>query len=456
MRKPLTLLWSLALLASALLAGQEPHLVVGPNIRVGGDSGIPYVEQMLAVNPVDPANLVGVSLRVDSNSTITVAVVSHDGGRIWHESPLPVCGLDPWVAFLPSGEVLVSCLASAQPDPVLVLRSGDEGQTWQLPVTLPLHHASYDHPTMVVDTTSGSGSGRVYLVAAQSRRSSSGRATLVAPVVVRCKDGGRTLSAPVRVQATNLWANILSPVILPDGSFGFGFIDYAVDERSADRGVSKLKSPRVWWVRSGDGGRSFSMPYLVTEIEEMSRSGHVVADASNGPFRGYLYVVTDDFREGRGGVFAFRSADQGETWSEATRVSRPDAARRVRRFPTAAVNQRGTLLVAWFDPQEDLGPSCSRLVASASVDGGTSFFPPVPVAEVASCSKQPGNMVRRARESFDVAERWPAGGDYFGLAANPDGTFQVLWSDSRTGVFQLWTASIDVPMPGGSRRRTQK
>jgi hypothetical protein len=452
MRKPSTLLCSLALVAGATLAGQEPRLVVGPNTRVSGESGTPYVEQMLAVNPVDPANLVGVSLRVDSASTITVAVVSRDGGRTWHESPLPACGLDPWVAFRPSGEVLVSCLANGQPDPVLLLRSSDEGQTWQAPVALPLNGKSYDHPTMAVDTTSGSRSGTIYLIAAQSVPSPSGRASLVAPAVVRSTDGGRTLSVPIRVHATNLWANILSPVILPDGSLGFGFIDYAVDERSAGRGVVKLKAPRVWWVRSDDGGITFSMPYLVTEIEEMSRWGYVVADASNAPSSGHLYVVTDDFRDGGGGVFVFRSLDQGETWSRSTRVSRTDTARRVRRIPTAAVNHRGTLLVAWFDPQEDVGPTCWRLVASASVDGGTTFLPPVPVAEVASCNDRPGNVVPRAEESFDVAARWPAGGDYFGLVANPDGTFRALWSDSRTGVFQLWTASIDVLMREGSKR----
>lgn len=80
--------------------------------------------------------------------------------------------------------------------PVLLLRSDDSGQTWQTPVVLPLNGASFDHPTMVVDTTSGSRSGAVYLVAAQSVRSATGRAVLVAPVVVSSTDGGRTLSAP--------------------------------------------------------------------------------------------------------------------------------------------------------------------------------------------------------------------------------------------------------------------
>ena len=62
MKKPSTLLCTLALLASTPVAGQEPRLVVGPNTRVLADSRTPYVELMVAVNPVDPANLVGVSI----------------------------------------------------------------------------------------------------------------------------------------------------------------------------------------------------------------------------------------------------------------------------------------------------------------------------------------------------------------------------------------------------------
>lgn len=78
------------------------------------------------------------------------------------------------------------------------------------------------------------------------------------------------------------------------------------------------------------------------------------------------------------------------------------------------------------------------------MDGGLTFLPPVPVAEVAACNDQPGNVVQRSSGPFDVAGRWPAGGDYFGLAAHPDGSFRALWSDSRSGVLQLWTAWIDV------------
>ena len=56
----------LGFLFGEAVAAQEPaRLVVGPNVRVSGDSARPYVEMMIAVNPADPDNLVGASMRVD-------------------------------------------------------------------------------------------------------------------------------------------------------------------------------------------------------------------------------------------------------------------------------------------------------------------------------------------------------------------------------------------------------
>lgn len=444
----------LGFLFGEAVAGQEPaRIVVGPNIRASGDAARPYVEPMIAVNPADSDNLVGASMRIDSTAVITVALVSRDGGRSWSETPVPSCGWDPWVAFLPSGVALVSCLAQGGgPDAVLVVRSEDGGATWGTPTELPVARTSYDHPTLVVDTTDGAGRGTVYVVAGHVSRSATDRSSLVAPAVVRSVDGGRTFSAPVRVAATNAWSMVLSPVVLVDGSLGFGFVEYAVDARAAGRGVEELRTPRVWWARSDDRGRTLTMPHLVAEIHEMSRWGHVAADGSTGPFRGRVYTVVDDFRDGAGGVFVYHSADRGESWSSAVRASEPDSMPGMRRTPTVAVNHRGEVLAAWLDPQDDPDRACWRLLAAASVDGGETFLPPAAVSETAYCNVQPGNVVPLASgpavsPTFDAAARWPGGGDYFGLAAHPDGSFRMLWADSRSGVFQLWTASIHLEEP---------
>lgn len=447
--KVLYALAALYVLLSEVTAGQEPpRIVVGPNVRVSGDTALPYVEPMIAANPVDPTNVVGVSMRIESAGVITVAVVSRDGGRTWSESPVPSCGYDPWIGFLPSGVAVVSCLAQGGgPDPVLVLRSEDGGITWSEPTEFPVDGTSFDHPTLVVDNTDGSRRGAVYVVSGHVARSVTDRASLVVPALASSVDGGHSFSPPVRLRSTNAWSMVLSPVVLSDGSVGFGFVDYAVDARNAGRGVTLLRTPRVWWTRSIDGGRTLSMPHLIAEIHEMTRWGHVAVDGSRGRFRDRLYAVVDDFRDEAGGVFVYHSADQGETWSSAVRASDPDSIPQVRRLPTVAVNSRGEVLVAWLDPNGEPGRTCWRLLASVSLDGGETFLTPVQVAEVPFCNDQSGNMLERSSGTFDVAARWPGGGDYFGLTAHPDGSFRILWPDSRTGVFQLWTASIHIRIP---------
>jgi hypothetical protein len=65
-----------------------------------------------------------------------------------------------------------------------------------------------------------------------------------------------------------------------------------------------------------------------------------------------------------------------------------------------------------------------------------SFAQPVRVSEGAPCNDTPRNA--------GVIKRFEYGGDYFGLAADRDGVFHLIWSDSRNGVYQLWSASITV------------
>lgn len=56
--------------------------------------------------------------------------------------------------------------------------------------------------------------------------------------------------------------------------------------------------------------------------------------------------------------------------------------------------------------------------------------------DLLGCPNAPGNG--RAGRS------WPMGGDYSSLAAGPDGSFHLVWADSRTGHFQLRHAELRV------------
>jgi hypothetical protein len=55
-------------------------------------------------------------------------------------------------------------------------------------------------------------------------------------------------------------------------------------------------------------------------------------------------------------------------------------------------------------------------------------------------------------QNGEAGWRFPAGGDYMGLAAAPDGQFVLVWADSRRELYQLHTATLKVNAPGQEPR----
>jgi hypothetical protein len=105
------------------------------------------------------------------------------------------------------------------------------------------------------------------------------------------------------------------------------------------------------------------------------------------------------------------------------------------------VNRQGVVGVAWYDARNDRSTikgdfRCQELYFSASTAGGESFLPEIKVSTKPSCPATPRNV--------ETSLRFPAGGEYMGLAAAPDGTFRLLWSDSRSGIYRLYTAKVVV------------
>ena len=73
---------------------------------------------------------------------------------------------------------------------------------------------------------------------------------------------------------------------------------------------------------------------------------------------------------------------------------------------------------------------------TVSLDGGLSFQRPVRVTKKTTDPKTEG--------SGDVANKFPGGGHYLGITTKVDGSFQLVWSDSRSGIFELQTCNITV------------
>jgi hypothetical protein len=126
------------------------------------------------------------------------------------------------------------------------------------------------------------------------------------------------------------------------------------------------------------------------------------------------------------------------------------------------VNNDGIIAVSWYDRRDDPENRNYRLRMSASLDGGESWAPSVPVSEADFIFRAPaefptkawvsGGGDLRAREKtdhFDVSVQpgprlYTSSGDYAALVAGADGRFHTFWVDNRTGVAQLYTASAKV------------
>ncbi len=101
-------------------------------------------------------------------------------------------------------------------------------------------------------------------------------------------------------------------------------------------------------------------------------------------------------------------------------------------MPMVAVNKNGVVGICWYDRRENpdnLG-YCVRF--SASLDGGNTWLPSTRVSTHA-------NVVYEAEHYLHLN-----GGDTAGLTADSEGMFHLLWIDNRTGIHQMWTATVRI------------
>src|SRR5262249_54223060 len=105
-------------------------------------------EPYVAVDPRNPDHLVGAWIQDFARGI--VAAVSFNGGSSWQSVVVPGLSLcsggqyphssDPWVSFVPNGDVYLSSLGNnfdeGEPNAVLVSKSTDGGLTWGAPTAV--------------------------------------------------------------------------------------------------------------------------------------------------------------------------------------------------------------------------------------------------------------------------------------------------------------------------------
>jgi BNR repeat protein/BNR/Asp-box repeat protein len=429
---------AVALSALAQDSVAKAPIQVGPNIHVSRElAGRVLVEPNIAAHSRNPNHLLGAAIVASTPAPWAAtqdcaAFVSFDGGKTWshHLFSIQQCG-DPWVTIAPDGTAYFIALDS---NGLVTFRSTDGGKTWtDPPVSLGKGH---DHPAIAVDQTAGKFAGTVYSISGRGQRSKEKKLRWTV-FVSRSLDKGKTFQEPAHVTPSNLNLNSDNAVVLSDGTLVVPFTDF---QRNVDEfiGAGMLERRRSWVITSDDGGQHFSPPLFVSESCG-GGFGSLAVDNSFGPFRDRLYFVCTN--KNQNGIYVHYSADRGEKWSDPINVNQARDSF-VRRIPTVAVNKNGVVGVAWYDRRNDPKGKCWDIYFATSLDGGKSFLPEVRVSTEASCPENSRNG--------GAAKRWEAGGDYSGLVATSDSLFHLFWSDSRSGIYQVWTAGVRVDAKSSS------
>jgi hypothetical protein len=428
-----------------------PAVIIGPrcNRRVTCDPSPSNdrSESDIAVNPLDPYNMVGSSKRFTNPAIYAFSLAAYatfDGGQSWTEaSPLALqpgwAGTsDPAVAWDNMGDAYLVALPFGPgtlmdyTGPLLgiaVYKSSDGGRTWGAPNFI--YPAWSDKQDAAGDVNPSSPHyGNVYA----AWDSSFGLA------FARTTDHGVTWSG---VGAQPVGAALASSSFAPDVSVAADGTVY----------IFWVAGSGIQFVKSTDGGNSFSAPAVaatgITAIPGKLPGGRfrtfTIPTACTGSGNNVIFAWAD-YREGVSRIYYRRSTNGGNSWhgaasGEPLLTGAVASAPAMHDFhPQLASTPNGEIGCSFYE----FGPT------------GSGEFPPDLIHVILAVSTNNGNTFPNRATVTDrpwdptVDEVYAHGdpnttfiGDYFGLDASRLGFFP-LWTDTRDGRQEIYTSRLAV------------
>lgn len=497
-----------------------------------GQDYAPDNEIAIAADPEDPEHLLAGSndyyYRFNNSTGARQALVptgfftSFDGGKTWIDGQIPMGSGngngDPAPAFDAKHDVaLMAQLGNVggQGGPwvaagnVTVSRSTDGGVTWSTPIVVlkgtgagigPATNAVFwDKEFIAVDNNPGSPYfGRIYVTATKFINGVQGSYVASPIFLTYSDDGGLTWSAPREISGSHPSCTYQEtgpagvcdedqfsyPAVASDGTVYVHFHNY---QNEAAWETSDLFDAQIMVVRSRDGGRTWSDPVPVVQLEDgyadmpfsvirrqtiwghqlrWTPAGNIAVDptdpehvavvfADRGtpnpnatPFcfltaTGGLNIGTapnyDPCGAGPGSdtdVYVVESFDGGETWGDREPVSPGEGIHEW--FPWADFTPDGALVVAW---DRDTGTAPADAFRHVLWDGSS----------LDALGPDEHIDISVTHWAGQYTTRWPAicgpagytddvvgaaegkdcnvfHGDYTGLDVGPDGTIHVTWT----------------------------
>lgn len=197
----------------------------------------------------------------------------------------------------------------------------------------------------------------------------------------------------------------------------------------------------IYFTRSTDGGKSFAPPVKVAEARRLAIGSH------RGPriaIAGRTLVITAIAGESQpGDLYAWRSSDNGRTWSTGVRVNDLGNSAREGLHATAAASD-GTVWAVWLD----LRAEGTQLFGALSKDGGATWAAnqkiyASPSGSICECC-HPTAHIGPQGELYAMWRNWLDGSRDMYVAASKDGR---SWQTQRLGQGS-WPLNA-CPMDGG-------
>jgi hypothetical protein len=416
---------ALAIVAGAPSAGAYPFTLNGPNLA---STASPFTgcsveaedadnvnfpntepEPFVAVNPVNPVNVVGVYQQDRWSSGAAKAqgtAVSTDGGLSWTGHafvPFSECAggnpdydrtTDPWVTFDPAGnayQISLPLSHDLEVSAVAVSKSTDGGFSWDAPKTLIRDETGLNFNDKESITADPTRPGYVYAVWDRGSFPSDKMAPISTfhsfayrgqPMFSRTTNSGASWSTPIGIASTNIFTIGNQIVVEPDGTL--------VDVFTEFRGSGLQPSPNQFFeavMISKDAGRTWSQPIKISNVAFTNlvdpdngkpvRAGDYLPDVAVDPSSGALYVVWADAGFGDGTYFDVvmsKSTNGGRSWSMPRVVDTAPAGASAFNG-TVAVTNDGTVAVLWYDFREnDASPGLpTDVFLRHSHDAGATF-----------------------------------------------------------------------------------
>ena len=404
------------------------------NIQVSTERTINPNEVSIAVNPINPLN-------ISIGSNLDYFYSSHDGGKTWSEihmtSAFGVWG-DPVLVYDAEGNLFYGHLSNtASPgywiDRIVVQKSTDNGITWDsgsgIGFSPPMKEQ--DKAWLAVDRTNSKYRNNVYMSWTEFDEYGSPLPSNKSRIrFARSTDNGKTWSSPQTisdVEGDCLDSDSTDEGAVPSvGPNGEIYVAWSgpkgiVMDKSADGGVTFGKDI---FVASQPNGWDFG-PNNVAGIYRCNGMPVTACDISNSPYRGSIYVMWGDQRNGltNSDVFITKSVDGGNSWTKVLKVN-DDNTSRHQFFPWMTVDKTtGYIYVLFYDRRNTEGAATDVYLAR-STDGGYSF------------------TNHKISESSFIPNKSVFFGDYTNIVAE-DGKIYPVWMRLDTYSLSIWTAIIN-------------